>query len=286
MGHLQAGTVVTLEVVRNTDFGHFLSDGSNDVLLHKNEQNGDIQIGQKVEVFLFQDKQGRLTATMSLPEVRVGTYGWCKVVEVKNDLGVFIDIGTSKDILIHRDDLPKLKEVWPQIGGSLYCTLKTDKPGRLLGKLATENVMEELFVKADRNVLNKNVTGIVYRTLHSGTFIITEEGYRGFIHESQRDKEPRVGDRVTGRIIDVKVDGTVNVSLLKRGYETLDDDAEKIYTYLQSRGGSMPYSDKSAPEDIEKRFSMSKASFKRALGRLLKAGRVYQEEGWTHVKKD
>lgn len=285
MSLLEAGTVVTMEVAREAEFGHFLTDGNYDVLLHKRERTGELEIGQQVEVFLYQDKQGRLSATMTIPEVQVGKYGWAEVAEVKEHLGVFINIGISKDILIHKDDLPKLITVWPTVGGKVYCTLKTDKNGRLLGKLATENIMEEIFTLANPSVYNKNVTGIVYRTLHTGTFIITEEGYRGFVHESQRESEPRIGEQVEGRVIDVKEDGTVNISLLKRGYEKLDDDAEKIFSYLQGRRGSMPYSDKSEPEDIEKRFNMSKGAFKRALGRLMKTGRVYQKEGWTYVKE-
>jgi uncharacterized protein len=30
---------------------------------------------------------------------------------------------------------------------------------------------------------------------------------------------------------------------------------------------------------------MSKAAFKRALGRLMKEGKVYQENGWTYKKE-
>lgn len=285
MNRLIPGTVVTLTVAREVDFGYFLTNGKEDVLLHRSEQKGELQLEEDVRVFLYQDKQGRLAATMAIPEVQSGTYGWSEVVEVKEGSGVFVNIGISKDILIHKDDLPKLTDVWPDIGGRLFITLKTDNNGRLLGKLATENIMEEHFKKADRSVFNKNVKGLVYRTLYSGTFIITEEGYRGFIHESQRKKEPRLGDEVSGRVVDVKEDGTINVSLLKRGYEQLNEDAERIFKYLQERGGSMPYSDKSQPEDIEKRFAISKGAFKRALGRLMKEGKIYQEEGWTYIKK-
>ncbi|NCU18381.1 CvfB family protein [Pallidibacillus pasinlerensis] len=285
MNHLKPGTVETLTVAREVDFGFFLTNGNEDVLLHKSEAKGELQLDEDVRVFLYQDKQGRLAATMAIPEVQLGTYGWCEVVEVKESLGVFVNIGLSKDILIHEDDLPKLTEVWPAVGGRLFITLKTDKNGRLLGKLATENIMEDYFKKADRSIFNKDVKGYVYRTLYSGTFIITEEGYRGFIHESQRVKEPRLGDKVTGRVIDVKEDGSINVSLLKRVHEKLTDDAEMIFAYLQERGGSMPYTDKSAPEDIEKRFAISKGAFKRALGRLMKEGKIYQEEGWTYIKK-
>ena len=285
MNHLKPGTVETLTVAREVDFGYFLTNGKEDVLLHKSEVNGELQLDEDVRVFLYQDKQGRLAATMNIPDVQVGTYGWCEVVEVKDDLGVFVNIGLSKDILIHKDDLPKLQEVWPDVGGRLFITLKTDKHGRLLGKLATENIMADYFQKADRSIFNKDIKGYVYRTLYSGTFIITEEGYRGFIHESQRVKEPRLGDKVTGRVIDVKEDGSINVSLLKRVHEKLTDDAEMIFSYLQERGGSMPYTDKSAPEDIEKRFLISKGAFKRALGRLMKEGKIYQEEGWTYIKE-
>jgi len=114
--------------------------------------------------------------------------------------------------------------------------------------------------------------------------MITAEGFKGFIHESQRSIEPRVGEKVTGRIIDVKEDGTVNISLLPRKQEALDEDATKILTYLESRNGAMPYGDKSMAEDITERFGLSKASFKRALGRLMKDGKVYQEQGWTYKK--
>lgn len=285
MSQLKPGTVVILKVAREVDFGYFLTNGTEEVLLHKSEQKGKLQLEEDVRVFLYLEKLGRLAATMAIPVVQIGTYGWCKVVEVKESLGVFVNIGISKDILIYKDDLPKLREVWPVVGGRLYITLKTDKNGRLLGKLATETVMEKQFKKADRSVFNQNVRGYVYRTLYSGSFIITEEGYRGFIHHSQRKTEPHLGDEVSGRVIDVKEDGTINVSLLKRGYESIAEDAEKIFMYLQERGGRMPYTDKSQPEDIEKRFAMSKGAFKRALGRLMKEGKIDQEDGWTHIKK-
>jgi uncharacterized protein len=285
MSQLKPGTVANLKVAREVDFGYFLTNGTEEVLLHKSEQKGKLQLEEDVRVFLYLEKLGRLAATMAIPVVQIGTYGWCKVVEVKESLGVFVNIGISKDILIYKDDLPKLREVWPVVGGRLYITLKTDKNGRLLGKLATETVMEKQFKKADRSVFNQNVRGYVYRTLYSGSFIITEEGYRGFIHHSQRKTEPHLGDEVSGRVIDVKEDGTINVSLLKRGYESIAEDAEKIFMYLQERGGRMPYTDKSQPEDIEKRFAMSKGAFKRALGRLMKEGKIDQEDGWTYIKK-
>src|SRR5690606_31548194 len=127
MSQLKPGTVANLKVAREVDFGYFLTNGTEEVLLHKSEQKGKLQLEEDVRVFLYLEKLGRLAATMAIPVVQIGTYGWCKVVEVKESLGVFVNIGISKDILIYKDDLPKLREVWPVVGGRLYITLKTDK---------------------------------------------------------------------------------------------------------------------------------------------------------------
>jgi len=287
MNELQAGTVVTLKVDREAPFGYFLTNGEEDVLLHNNEINADeFDPDKEHTVFLFQDHQGRLAATLQIPQVQLGTYDWVEVVEVKPNLGVFVNIGISKDILVSKDDLPGVDHIWPKRGDQLYCSLKTDKKGRLFAKLATEDIIRGIAKPATQRDFNKNVTGRVYRLLLVGSFILTEEGYIGFIHESERKQEPRLGEQVHGRIIAVKDDGSVNISLLGRGHEIVDDDSNTIYSYMESRGGAMPFGDKSNPDDIKERFNMSKAAFKRALGKLMKEGKVYQEEGWTYFKKE
>ena len=285
MTMLEAGTVIKLDVVRDAQFGYFLSDGVDDVLLHHTEVPDDFDPDEEQTVFLYQDNEGRLTATLTIPAVRIGHYDWVEVVEVKRNLGVFVHIGLQKDILVSLDDLPEFFELWPIIGDRLYCSLKTDKNGRLFGKLGTEDVMKELAIPAERNAFNQNVSGSIYRLLLVGSFMITDKGYLGFIHESERNEEPRLGQYVEGRIVDVKEDGSVNVSLFPRSHEVIDQDAETVYTYLMNRGGSMPYWDKSGPEEIRSRFNLSKAAFKRALGKLMKEGKVEQVDGWTKKKE-
>nr|WP_221452188.1 S1-like domain-containing RNA-binding protein [Bacillus benzoevorans] len=278
------GQTISLEVAREADFGYFLTDGTEDVLLHKNETNQELALNEKVDVFLYTDSRGRVTATTTIPKITVGVYDWAVVSDVNPGLGVFVDIGIQKDMLLGEEDLPVHSSVWPTIGDVLFITLRVNKNNRLYVKLATDPVVEAHAQKAERAVFNKSVHGYVYRTAKVGSWIFTAEGYKGFIHESQRRKEPRLGQKVEGRIIDVKEDGTVNVSLLPRKEEALDVDAEQILSVLNERNGAMPYWDKSMPDDIQEKFHMSKASFKRALGRLMKEGKVYQEEGWTYIK--
>ena len=137
MSKIQAGMAIKLEVEREAEFGYFIGDGMDSILLPNSEIQADSQlsIGDKVKVFVYLDKTGRLTATMKIPEVRFDSYGWAEVVSVKKEMGVFVNIGISKDILVSVDDLPNLRHLWPKAGDSLYISLKTDRHERLLGNL-------------------------------------------------------------------------------------------------------------------------------------------------------
>ncbi|MBT2756429.1 S1-like domain-containing RNA-binding protein [Mesobacillus foraminis] len=280
------GRMATLKVARISDFGYFLTDGEEDVLLHKNDTDREFEEGDEVSVFLYVDSRGRLSATTTTPAVTVGEYSWVPVVDVNPGTGVFLDIGIKKDILLGKDDLPVFESVWPSKGDLVYITLRVNRNNLIYARLASDQVIQEISVPATTKDFNKNVHGHIYRTARVGSWMLTAEGYKGFIHESQRRTEPRVGEKVEGRIIDVKEDGTVNISLLPRKQEALDTDSEKIMEYLESRNGAMPYSDKSMAEDIMDRFGLSKSSFKRALGRLMKEGKVYQDKGWTYKKEN
>lgn len=280
------GQTTILTVARKAPFGYFLTDGTEDVLLHKNAANRELEENEEVEVFLFVDSEGRPSASTVIPEVAVDRYAWVKVSDVKPGIGVFLNIGLTKDILLGADDLPAHRSVWPQPGDLLYITLRVNRSNLIYARLASDQVIQSIAVNATKKDFNKNIQGHIYRTAKVGSWIYTIEGFKGFIHESQRQEEPRLGEKVEGRIIDIKEDGTINVSLLGRKQEAQDVDAEKIYDYLLSRNGAMPYGDKSMPEDIQERFGLSKGAFKRGLGKLMKEAKVYQEDNWTYIKKD
>jgi uncharacterized protein len=280
------GQVATLTVARKAPFGFFLTDGHEDVLLHINETDREYEEGESLEVFLYPDSHGRIASTTVIPKVLAGKYNWVKVTDIKPGIGVFLDIGIQKDLLLGEEDLPAHKSVWPALGDMLYITLRVNRNYRLYAKLASDQVMHSISTKATRKDFNKNVQGHIYRTAKVGSWVYTIEGFKGFIHESQRLTEPRLGEKVEGRIIDIKEDGTINVSLLARKEEALDRDSNMIYDYLVSRNGAMPFNDKSMPEDIQERFQLSKGAFKRALGKLLREGKIYQEGVWTYLKKD
>lgn len=285
LAELESGEIVKLKVEEKEGSKWILTHKGEEISLNASEAPEDLQVDDNIEVFLFVDRRGNLSATTQLPHIKKGTYGWARVIKVTDKEGAFVDIGTSKEVQVKAEDLPKVKELWPVIGDHLYMTLRTDKEGELFGRLATEDRVEELYIDAPTTLLNKNVQARAYRLLPIGSFLLSvPENYRIFVHQSERVEEPRLGQDLTVRIIDTKEDGSLNGSLLPRKHERLGDDAESIFRYLNDVGGRMPFTDKSTPEEIQEMFTMSKAAFKRALGKLMKEGKIVQNDGWTEVK--
>ncbi|RKD24629.1 hypothetical protein BEP19_09655 [Ammoniphilus oxalaticus] len=280
---LETGQIRTLEVAREAAFGYFLSDGETDVLLHKNETEGVLREGQEIEVFLYMDNQERLAATMHQPLLQMGQFDWLKVTDVNKRMGVFLDMGIQKELLLSKDDLPFNWAQWPQVGDRVFVGLKHDRRGRLLAKLGLDVELAEHEKQGTRDLINTEVSGNVYRVIEPGAFLFTDENYIAFIHREDMNGTIRLGEFVTARVKSIRDDGRINVTHQASKKEAYYDDSESILQILQDRGGAMPFTDKTSPETIRERFGISKAAFKRAMGKLLKERKVYQEEGWTYL---
>jgi len=283
--NLPVGLNDTWHVARMIETGYVLEKNGLEALLHHNETERQLAPDERVQVFLYVDKKGNLTATMQLPAITLDDYGWAEVVKQAPGLGVFVNIGTTKQILVSKDELPLVKQVWPQEGDRLYIRLAKDRKNRLLAIPATEGIIDEIRKNASADIMNQNVSGHVYLASKEGAAMITTEQYRGFIHHTERKEEPRLGQLVEGRVIDVHDDGTLNISLRPLKQHGIQDDAETILEQLKKQDGVIPFSDKSDPEDIQTTFQISKAAFKRALGKLMKEGKVKQEDGKTYLNE-
>lgn len=287
---LVAGTIVTLPIDREVSpYGYFLSGGTQDVLLHYSELTKEVKPGEMVEVFLFFDTEDRLAATMKKPYLTLGELALLEVADVHPRLGCFLEMGLSRQLLLPIRELPEFRELHPKVGDNVYVIMEHDKQGRLKAKLAGEQELAPLAFHAPSSWNNEWKEAIVYKPLQMGTFVIVDGGVLGFgaigmIHSSERSHLLRLGERVQVRVAHVREDGRVNLSMAQRKEVGRNEDADKIYAYLESRpGGGMPYSDQTAPDLIKQRFGISKAAFKRALGKLLKEGKITQRENWTYL---
>jgi len=280
--NLSLGTIHTMLVDGETETGYIVTKGLNETILAFEETNQSYRVGELVDVFVYQAKNGDVTVTAQLPDIVIGSYGWVEVVDIFPSLGVFVKLTDSIDVLLPKDDLPFVHKAWPLPKDKLYITLSLDKQNRLLGKLGKETIFEDMMQIASSDIeLNERVAGRIIRSEREGAVIFTDDQYRGFIHHSEMEHDVRLGELVEGRIIEVKENGTINVSLKPMKHERLDDDAETILSYIEAQDGQIPFGDKSDADLIRDTFGMSKSAFKRALGRLMREGKVKQENGST-----
>lgn len=244
----------------------------------------NFEISREYSMFIYPSRSGKMFATPKLPAVTYGEYDFSKVVRVSEE-GVGLDIGFSRDILLLREDLPKVRSLWPKEGDNLFITLRRDYNGQLFARIATEKVVESLYEKADKDLFNKEIEAYPYRVMKVGTFLLSKEGYKIFVHESERKKEPRLGELVKVRIIKVKSDGQLNGSFLSRAYERIDEDAEIVLQYIKNNNGYCEYTDKSSPKQIREIFDMSKGDFKKAVGRLFKNKKITIELDGLYIRR-
>ncbi|MEM5794921.1 MAG: S1-like domain-containing RNA-binding protein [Bacillota bacterium] len=281
---LEPGQTYTLPVVRAAEFGVFLDAGTgqsaDDILLHKEQQTGPVKVGEPVEVFLYRDPRGRLTATMRLPKVKQGDLTRLKV-EAATKMGIFLDMGTDKGLLLPFAEMKGR----PKPGERIWVEVYRDKSGRLAATMEIEGLLNKQSKPATALKRGDQVTGTVFEQTEDGSFLWTEQEHIAFLHKDERTRELRIGDDLTVRVIFIREDGRLNVSMRPVKEEGRVIDADVILNYLQQReSGRMPYADNSPPDVIKDRFGISKAAFKRALGKLIKEGLVEQKEGWTYLK--
>lgn len=286
-----SGTTQFLKVIKKEGSTYTLvTEDEKYIRMNRSEIEGDkdYDIDEEVLVFIYPNRSGELFATPNLPSINANKFGYARVSEVNRD-GAYLDIGSPREILIPWIDLPRMKEVWPQVDDMVYATVRVEADDQMYGRLINETEVDEKFqplTKEDYETLgNKWLKGRPYRLLRVGTFILSEEGYKVFVHETEREQEPRLGQEVDFRVIGINDKGEVNGSFLEKAYKRLGTDGERIVEYMQMHGDMMEFSDKSSPEDIKATFNLSKGQFKRALGGLLKEGRIEFVNGVTHLKK-
>ena len=280
------GDVVTLKVVRLGEMGAFLDGGTgntdDDILLHKLQQTAEVKEGDAVKVYLYLDPSKRLTASMKLPKMREGQLGYVRVISVTRD-GSFVDIGAERGVFLPYSQMRgHVSE-----GQLVWVKLYRDKSGRQAVTMRVEEDMQRAAKPAEGLKVGDKVTGTIYNILPEGFFIFTTQRFIAFLHRSEvPGGRLDFGQQITGRVTFLREDGRINISMRLQKENALVADAEDIYAYLIKRNGSMPYCDSTPLEIIKQKFGISKAAFKRALGHLMKEGKVRQENGWTYITEE
>lgn len=271
---MKLGEKQVLTVVKIVDFGVYLGSDEERVLLPKKQVPEGIEVGDPVEVFLYKDSTDRMIATTREPKITLGKLAVLDVVDVGR-IGAFLDWGLEKDLLLpFREQTVKVEK-----GDRCLVSLYVDKSGRLC---ATMKVYQLLRTDSPYKK-NDMVRGTVYEINREfGVFVAVDNCYSALIPRREAYGRMRVGDEIEARVTSVKADGKLDLSVRGRIPEQMDADVELISRRLE-REGELSFTDKADPEVIRRELGMSKAAFKRAVGRLLKQGRIMIDSGQGRI---
>lgn len=276
---IKIGEYNQLKVVKDREFGYFLADDDGkEVLLPKSLTNEEkYEIDEEVEVFVYKDSQDRVVATRKRPLATVGEVAYLQVV-AQSKIGAFINFGLDRDILVPiKEQRFKLK-----VGKSYLFYLYLDKTRRL----AATSYVEDHLQTAENIKVGDAVKAYVYARTNSGTLnMAVDAKFKALMLPNEYFKEVFPGEAMELRVRTVYEDGVLGLATRAKKLNEKNSLQEQIIEYMNKNGGVMPFNDKSAPEDIREEFNTSKNYFKMALGGLMKAGKIIQEDGGCKLVK-
>lgn len=263
---MKLGKTQMLTVVKIVDFGVYLGNDEERVLLPKKQVPEGIELGDPIEVFLYKDSSDRLIATTNKPKLELGQLAVLEVADT-GKYGAFLSWGLEKDLFLpFKQQTRKLEK-----GDNCLVSLYIDKSQRLC---ATMKVYELLRTDSPYQK-NDMVEGMIYEYSENfGFFVAVDDQFSALIPKKEVFGKLNVGQRVTARITAVKPDGKLDLSVREKIPMQMDKDAQMILKRMEQYGGELPFTEKADPEIIKKEFQLSKNAFKRAIGRLLKEEKI------------
>lgn len=267
---IKLGEKQKLVVVKKVDFGVYLAESAeseNRVLLPGKEAPKEIRVGDALEVFVYKDSKDRIISTTETPKLMMGQFAVLKVASVQK-IGAFLDWGLPKDLFLpYKEQLTKLYE-----DDEVLVRLYIDKSSRLCASM--KGIYEMLRTDSTYQA-GDTVQGRVYEFSNNfGAFVAVDDKYSALVPAHEDHSYLRIGDQVEARVVEVKPDGKLTLTLREKAYLQMDKDAERVLEVLKEYAGVLPFNDKASPEIIMREMKMSKGAFKRAVGHLYKERKI------------
>lgn len=274
---IELGKRQNLTVVKKVDFGVYLAENEQSsvagerVLLPNKQVPEGTGLHDTVNVFIYKDSQDRPIATCQKSLLEMGQIALLRVVSVSK-IGAFLDWGLEKDLFLpFKEQTARVRE-----GDECLVTLYVDKSQRLC---ATMKLYHSLHTDSPYKE-GDTVRGRVYEISDNfGVFLAVDHLYSALIPKKEAQGKYRPGDEVTVRVVKVREDGKLTVSPHQKAYLQMDVDCDNIMQVLDEFAGVLPFDDHVSPEVIKREFGISKAAFKRAVGRLLKEEKITIRDG-------
>jgi predicted RNA-binding protein (virulence factor B family) len=266
-GMIKTGEYNLLKVQRLVEFGAFLEDGKEGLLLPKRFVPPRTKAGDTLSVFVYHDSEDRLIATTQKPLAKVGEIAYLEVVSVTGQ-GAFLDWGLMKDLFV-----PRSKQLTGmRVGGRYLVKLYIDEQ---TGRVAATEKIDPLLSNDPLTVKELDTVHLtVYRRTDIGYVVIINHLHTGVLHHNEIYRNISVGDSFEGFIKKIRPENKIDVAAGKPGYQRVETGADTILRLLKENNGYLPYYDKSDPDDIYSFFGMSKKTFKMTTGALYKQQKI------------
>lgn len=264
---IKVGDYNRLKVLREADFGVYLDDGNEGILLPKRFVPEGTKVGDELDVFLYHDSEDRLIATTQQAKGKVGDIVRLRAVSVTKQ-GAFLDWGLMKDLFV-----PKSKQkTGMREGGEYLVKIYIDEQ---TGRVAADEKIERFLSNEDLTVKEMDMVDLtVIRSTDLGYFVIVNNAHTGVLHFNEVFRDIDMGDKLKGFIKKITPDNKIDVVLGRQGYNRVEDETDKVLRLLNENNGYLPYHDKSDPEEIYSFFGMSKKTFKMTTGNLFKQRKI------------
>ncbi len=268
---IKTGDYNLLKVLRKVDFGVYLDNGEDGILLPKRFVPEGLNEGDELNVFVYHDGEDRLIATTQKPFGVVDDFVKLKTVSV-TEQGAFMDWGLMKDLFV-----PKSQQITGMrpMGEYLVKIYRDEQTGRAA---ATERVEQFLSNESLTIAEAEEVDLIVLRRTDIGYLMIINNQHTGVLHLNEVYRTIGTGDKFKGYIKKIYPDNRIDVVAGKMGYNRVEGEADKLLRLLKENDGYLPYNDKSDPEAIYVFFGMSKKTFKMTTGTLYKERKITFEK--------
>ena len=264
---IQVGEYNDLTVSREVDFGLYLDDGKEGILLPKRFVPEGAKPGDVLKVFLYHDSEDRLIATTQQPKGIVGDIVKLRAVGVTQQ-GAFLDNGLMKDLFVPRSK--QLTNMMP--GGEYIVKIYIDER---TGRMAASEKIEQFLSNDELTVKEMDMVDLtVLRRSEIGYVMIINHRHTGVLHFNEIFKDIKTGDSFKGFVKKIHEGNKIDVVLGRPGYQKVEDEVQKILNLLEENNGYLPYNDKSDPEEIYSFFGMSKKTFKMTTGNLYKQRKI------------
>lgn len=262
-----------LRVGRFVDFGAYLTDDEGaEVLLPARYVSDDLAVGDEIDVFVYKDSEDRPVATTDVPYVEVGQFAFLQVVAV-NKVGAFLDWGLPKDLLV---PFSEQKARMQQGGIYLVYVYLDNESGRIVASAKVEKYLGNLIPAYKPG---QRVEALVWEHTPIGYKVIVDNLFQGMLYQNELYRPVEIEETVDAYVKMVRPDGKIDLTLGDKAVNRVRELSDEIMERLKNSGGSLPYGDKSSPDDIKAEFKCSKRDFKQAIGRLYKGHRIVIDGG-------